>query len=203
MDRNSPPTYIEESVDVSIQGTRCLIDHISTLDPPSEVAKPGYFPLVQAIITPRFAISCTDDLLSAVGKLFGESLRDPPLLLQTHISESHAEVSDTLEMFKHLPPPSASAKPFPPSHPRDKNSYTSIYDYFDLLDHRTILGHGIHLSEGELDLIKARQVGLSHCAGSNFNLRSGVASVRKWLDKGIKVGSLRHLLLSADFSCHL
>lgn len=191
MDRNSPPTYIEENVDKSIQDTLSVIDHISKLDPPSEGAKPGYFPLVQAIITPRFAISCTDDLLSAVGKLFVGSLRRedaPPLPLQTHISESLAEVSQTLEIFKHLPPPSASAKPFPPSHPRDKNTYTSIYDYFDLLDHRTILGHGIHLSEGELDLIKAREVGLSHCAGSNFNLRSGVASVKKWLDKGIKVG---------------
>ncbi|KAF8326571.1 Metallo-dependent hydrolase, partial [Cantharellus anzutake] len=182
MDRNSPSNYIEESVEKSICGTRDLIEHISKLDSPSEIAKPGYFPLVQPIITPRFAISCTDELLSAMGKLFAER---PPIPLQTHLSENTAEVSDTLKLFEHLNPPSDC---LPPSHPKDKHTYTSVYDHFDLLDHRTILAHGVHLSEGELDLIVARKAGLSHCAGSNFNLRSGVASVGKWLDKGIKVG---------------
>src|SRR5258708_33232748 len=199
MDRNCPPTYIEESVDKSIHGTLSLIDHISKLDHPSEIAKPGYFPLIQAIITPRFAITSTDELLSAVGKLLVESLcrKDTThLLLQTHISENLAEVSDTCEMFKHLPAPEMSAKAFPKSHPSHEHSYTSIYDHFHLLDHRTILAHGVHLSEGELDLIKVRQVGLSHCAGSYFYLRSGVASVGKWLDKGKKVKPIGHILTS-------
>ena len=37
------------------------------------------------------------------------------------------------------------------------------------------------MTEGELELIKARGAGVSHCAGSNFNLRSGVARVGEWL----------------------
>lgn len=46
----------------------------------------------------------------------------------------------------------------------------------------------MHLTAPELDLLSARGVGLSHCAGSNFNLRSGVARAGDWLARGLKVG---------------
>lgn len=46
----------------------------------------------------------------------------------------------------------------------------------------------MHLTDEELDLIKTREAGISHCPTSNFNLSSGVAPVGSWLDRGIKVG---------------
>lgn len=67
-------------------------------------------------------------------------------------------------------------------------SYTAAYDKFRLLRRNTVLAHCVHLSDDELDLIKARQSGIAHCADSNFNLRSGTARVGDMLDKGVKVG---------------
>ncbi|KAK2464573.1 hypothetical protein APHAL10511_003431 [Amanita phalloides] len=59
---------------------------------------------------------------------------------------------------------------------------------YGLLRHNTILGHSVHLNDYELELIKNRNAGVSHCPVSNFNLRSGIAQVGKYLDLGIKVG---------------
>jgi guanine deaminase len=66
-------------------------------------------------------------------------------------------------------------------------SYAGVYDAFGLLKNNTILAHAVHLSQEEIDLIKERDAGISHCPTSNFNLTSGVAPVGVFLDKGIKV----------------
>lgn len=67
-------------------------------------------------------------------------------------------------------------------------SYTAVYDRFRLLRRSTVLAHCVHMSDDELNLIKQHESGISHCADSNFNLRSGTARVAAMLDKGIKVG---------------
>lgn len=67
------------------------------------------------------------------------------------------------------------------------NSYTGIYDHFELLRSNTILAHCVHLEESEMDLIKQRNAGISHCPTSNFNLRSGTSRITDLLDRGIKV----------------
>jgi len=193
MDRNSPPSYVELRAETSVADTVQLIEYIRSMNPPQRSSPNPPFPLVQPILTPRFAISCTDELLTSIGEIFvaedthssgGQVYQHPPLPLQTHISENPSEVTATIGLFKHLPPPSN----VPASHSRTEHSYASIYHHFHLLGPRTVLAHGVHLSEPELDLIGQQGTGLSHCAGSNFNLRSGVASVGRWLDKGIKVG---------------
>ncbi|KAF8322129.1 Metallo-dependent hydrolase [Clavulina sp. PMI_390] len=187
MDRNSPPTYIEASTESSLEDTKAIVDYIKSLHTASSAR--NSLPLVQPILTPRFAISCTPDLLEGVGKLYNTSPSSsfPPLLLQTHISENKAEITTTIDLFKHLPPHNLVESGAAPHHPHE-HSYSSVYDHYGLLRERTILAHGVHLTEGELELIKTRNAGLSHCAGSNFNLRSGVASVGDWLDRGLKVG---------------
>jgi len=185
MDRGSPSYYIEESAQRSLADTEAVIDYITSITM-EELTEENPLPLIQPILTPRFAISCTDDLLEGVRQIYhGATVY--PLLLQTHISESQMEVETTIELFKNLPPHRLAVSGQTTHHPAG-HSYSSIYDHFGLLGDRTILAHGVHLSEGELGLIKARNTGLSHCAGSNFNLRSGVASVGRWLDMGIKVG---------------
>jgi len=63
-----------------------------------------------------------------------------------------------------------------------------VYDHYHLLRDNTILAHGVHLEEEELELIKERNSGISHCPTSNFNLTSGMAKVGVMLDKEIKVG---------------
>ncbi|KZP12556.1 Metallo-dependent hydrolase [Athelia psychrophila] len=170
MDRNCPASYVEPSAAQSLADTHALIAHIRAHPAPPNIlssAARDPAPLVQPILTPRFAISCTPDLLAALGTL---AARDPALRIQTHISENRKEVAFTKELF----PASAS--------------YAGVYDDFGLLRGNTILAHGVHLEEAELALIRARGAGISHCPTSNFNLSSGVAPVGKYLDRGIKVG---------------
>lgn len=162
MDRNSPDYYIEPSAKASIEATQQLISFIRALPQENQ----SFEPLVQPILTPRFAISCTDELLGSLGKL---AASDPTLRIQTHISENPSEIEFTRKLFP------------------EAKSYAGAYDMFGLLRNNTILAHGVHLDEDELDLIKERGAGISHCPTSNFNLSSGVAPVGKMLDKGIKV----------------
>ncbi|KAF4614659.1 hypothetical protein D9613_002628 [Agrocybe pediades] len=165
MNRESPPHYIEPSSDTSISDTRQLISYIRNLSKPTLTSKQE--PLVQPILTPRFAISCTDDLLSSLGEL---AASEPNLRIQTHISENKSEISFTGSLF-----PAAS-------------HYAGVYDMFGLLRSNTILAHAVHLTQEEISLIKEKNAGISHCPTSNFNLNSGIAPIGLYLDKGIKVG---------------
>lgn len=123
--------------------------------------------LVQPILTPRFAISCSDALLASISALMS---RDPSLRIQTHISENPSEIAFTKELF-----------PF-------CETYTDIYDHFSLLTPRTILAHGIYLDEHEMKLIADRKCGISHCPTSNINVRSGACRLGEMLNRGMKVG---------------
>jgi len=161
MDRESSSTYVEPSPEVSVKNTKKLIDHIRSLS-----TLPTSTPLVTPIITPRFAISCTDALLKSLGELASS---DSTLPIQTHISENVHEIAKTLSLFPDAP------------------NYAGVYDMFGLLRHNTILAHACHLTGDEIELVKYRGAGVSHCPTSNFNLRSGVAPVGLYLDRGIKV----------------
>ncbi|MBW0547111.1 hypothetical protein O181_086826 [Austropuccinia psidii MF-1] len=124
--------------------------------------------LVKPILTPRFALSCSEELMSLLGQMIKQ---DPQLYLQTHLSESISEIELTKSSF-----------------PNDL-TYTAIYDRFGLLTPRTILAHCVHLDQSEINLLIQRQCGLSHCPTSNFNIRSGICQVLKLLNSGIhKIG---------------
>jgi len=167
----SKDDYIEPDTACSLETTVDLINYIRNLSPRfPEIDSDLTFgePLVKPILTPRFALSCTDDLLAGLGVL---AYNDPSLNIQTHIAENLKEVEDTLKAF-----------------PKARN-YADVYNMFGLLRNNTILGHSIHLNDEELALIKEKDAGISHCPVSNFNLRSGIAQIGKYLDLGIKVKS--------------
>lgn len=169
MDRNAPKSYLEPSHTDSLANVRNVISYISSLKSP----------LLHPILTPRFAISCTDDLLRDLGKLAAETpspispltpLQHPTRLpIQTHISENVSEILMTASLFPSLP------------------SYAAIYEHFGLLGPTTILAHGCCLTDEETALIKKAGAGISHCPTSNFNLTSGIARVGEWIDEGLKV----------------
>jgi guanine deaminase len=158
MDSHSPSTYIEHSPEASFQDTQAFIYYVRSLGTKHVIP----------VVTPRFAISCSSDLLALLGNLVQV---DPSLMIQTHISENLAEIELTKKLF-----------------PLCK-SYADVYDSYGLLQERTILAHAIHLTDEEVQLIKRRGAGISHCPTSNLNLRSGCANVGKYLDIGIKVSA--------------
>ena len=171
MDRESSVTYVEPSPEVSVKNTKKFIDYTRSLS-----TLPTSSPLVTPIITPRFAISCTDALLKTLGELASS---DPTLPIQTHISENRFEIAKTLELFPSAP------------------NYAGVYDMFGLLRNNTILAHACHFSEEEIELVRCRGAGISHCPTSNFNIRSGIAPVGLYLDRGIKVRGIEISSLSS------
>ncbi|KAF2772839.1 guanine deaminase [Teratosphaeria nubilosa] len=158
MDRMSPDYYRDASVSDAITSTRQCIDHIQRIDPEASLIIP--------IITPRFAPSCTHDLLLHLGNLHKET----HLPIQTHISENHSEIQLVADLF-----------------PNSKH-YTDVYDATGLLTPRTILAHAVHLTPDERRLIKSRRAKISHCPASNTAITSGTAKVRTMLDEGLTVG---------------
>lgn len=61
-------------------------------------------------------------------------------------------------------------------------------DRFGILREGTLLIHGIHLSQAELDLLADRPASLIHNPRSNMNNAVGAAQVEAMLARGIKVG---------------
>ena len=115
---------------------------------------------------PRFAISCTPELLRAAG----EFARTHALTLQTHISENRDEITATLGMF-----PAAE-------------DYLEVYETHGCATSRTILAHCIHLSESEWRRVVARDLAVAHCPDSNFFLGSGCMGLAAALARGVRVG---------------
>ncbi|KAG0041564.1 hypothetical protein BGZ83_001635 [Gryganskiella cystojenkinii] len=175
MNRNSPENLIE-TTKASVAETRAFIEYVQALnrtilgssdpriDQSKLVSKPT--PLIQPIITPRFAISCTSDLLTELGKM-AEEFKVP---IQSHLCENLDEIELTLDLFP------------------DSSTYTGVYADHGLLNDRTIMAHCVHMQDSEFQLLKDSRAGVAHCANSNFNLKSGMADVRKMLDVGVKVG---------------
>ncbi|EKM55167.1 uncharacterized protein PHACADRAFT_255596 [Phanerochaete carnosa HHB-10118-sp] len=173
VDREAPDYYVEPSPAASVQSTLSVISHIRGLTPHPSSA------LVQPVLTPRFAMTCTPELLSKLSELV---LSDPGLTIQTHIDENRDEIAYTKSLFKDvLPPP-------PDGEERCEITYAGVYDAYNLLRENTVLAHAVYLEEEEIELIHRRKAGVSHCPTSNFNLRSGYAKIGVLLDRGIKVG---------------
>ena len=80
-------------------------------------------------------------MIESLGKL---AALDPPLAIQTHISENPAEVEHTKELYRHL------------STPEKPITYAGVYNHYGLLRDNTILAHAVHFEEGDLVLVKER-----------------------------------------------
>lgn len=155
-----PSYYVDESAESGLNKTKSTIEYIHTLDSNGTLINP--------IITPRFAISCSNDSLDGLGALAASY--NPPLHIQTHISETTSEVDLVHQLF-----PEAA-------------SYADVYDKAHLLTSRTILAHGVHLTPDERKLIRERGSKIAHCPSSNSALGSGIAIVRAMLNDGLTVG---------------
>jgi len=59
---------------------------------------------------------------------------------------------------------------------------------FGILRPESILAHGVHLDENEMDRLAETRTWLTHQPRSNMNNAVGVAQVEKMLDKGVRLG---------------
>ncbi|GIK18317.1 MAG: hypothetical protein DYG93_12570 [Leptolyngbya sp. PLA2] len=119
---------------------------------------------VEGAVTPRFAVSCTPELLAGAGAL-AQRTRAP---VQTHLAETEAECRRVAELFAGTP-------------------YTEVYARAGLLGDRTILGHGIRLDGRERAALARTRSVVAHCPTANTFLRSGSMDRAGLLRDGVRL----------------
>lgn len=117
-------------------------------------------------VTPRFVLTSSREQMKALADLHA---RHPETYIQTHISECEGELRSVAEAF-----PAAK-------------DYLSIYEDYGLINERTLLGHGIWLTDSERERIADLGATVVHCPTSNSFLGSGLIDLRKTCDAGVEV----------------
>ncbi|WP_245214758.1 guanine deaminase [Pararoseomonas indoligenes] len=118
-------------------------------------------------ITPRFAPACSDEALCAAGRLWCDN---PGTLVQTHLCETEAEIAWVRELF-----PAAA-------------SYLDVYRAAGLAGPGAVMGHAVHVTEGDLSGLRETGCGVAHCPSSNLFLGSGLFPAHAMAAAGVRVG---------------
>ena len=118
-------------------------------------------------ITPRFAVTSSEDQLAEAGRLASEH---PDVYVHTHLAENDDEV----ELI---------AKQFPWS-----VSYLDVYEHFGLVRERSVFAHCLHLDDRDRKSLSEHGGAIAFCPTSNLFLGSGLFDLRSANDKGIRVG---------------
>jgi cytosine/adenosine deaminase-related metal-dependent hydrolase len=142
------------------QSTREAIDESLALDRRWSGAAGGR---LRAALAPRFAISCTRDLLEATAA----AARDRGLLVHTHASEQQEEVAIVRAQTG-----------------LDNVAYLASVG---LATERLCAAHCVWVTEPEQRLLAEHHVKVLHCPGSNLKLGSGVAPIVELRAQGVSV----------------
>ena len=121
-------------------------------------------PLIVAAIAPHAPYTVSTEHLKAVRTL--SDSHNSPIVI--HVAETKKEVDDITKQY--------GASPM--------NFLYSI----GFLNERVIAAHTVWLSDGEINIMKARGVGSGHCPQSNMKLASGTARIPLMLSKDLDVG---------------
>jgi guanine deaminase len=121
---------------------------------------------LQYAVTPRFAVSCTADLLRESATL----ARSTGAYWQTHVSEDAGEIAEVARLFP------------------EAIDYVDVYDRAGGLGQQTVLAHAVHLSDRELARLVESGTRVAHCPISNLFLASGVMPLGRYLDAGLSIG---------------
>ena len=132
-------------------------------------------------VSPRFAPTSTPEQMEMTGAVWKEH---PGTYLQSHVSENPGEI----EWVKELYP--------------ERKGYVDVYHHYGHLGERSILGHGVHLTEEEFQVLHDTGTAISHCPTSNLFLGSGLFNIEKALDekRPIRVGLATDLGAGTSFS---
>ena len=117
-------------------------------------------------VTPRFAVSCSADMLRESAALADAT----GAYWQTHLAEDRDEIAEVARLFP------------------DAADYTDVYARADGLGPRAVLAHAIHLSDVELERLVASGSHVAHCPASNLFLASGAMPLERYLEAGLSVG---------------
>lgn len=146
MDREAPPELVRPADQ--------LVREASQLAPRGRIAPS---------VTPRFAITCSDRLLSHAGKLAAAT----GWLVQTHLAETRREIARVGELFGGL-------------------NYLSVYERAGLLTDRAVFAHAVHLGASDRVQLAAGGGTIAHCPGANLFLNAGAMDRAAALAAGVR-----------------
>jgi 5-methylthioadenosine/S-adenosylhomocysteine deaminase len=147
------PLPLREQTSVSIADSLALIDRWHG-------AANGR---IRSCFAPRFAVSCTTDLLRQVAELAHER----GVMVHTHASENLREI----EMVE-----------------EETGQRNILYlDSVGLSGRHVMLAHCVHLDDSEMETLARTATNVAHCPSSNLKLGSGIARISEMLDRGISV----------------
>ena len=121
---------------------------------------------LQYAFTPRFAVSCTAEMLSESATLAATH----GAYWQTHLSEDGGEIAEVGRLFP------------------EARDYLDCYERAGGLGARTILAHAIHLSADEVRRLVASGSSVAHCPASNLFLSSGMMPLAAYRAAGMHIG---------------
>ncbi|HYN26248.1 MAG TPA: amidohydrolase family protein, partial [Pyrinomonadaceae bacterium] len=118
---------------------------------------------IRFCFAPRFAVSCTPELLSNVARLAHER----GVMVHTHASENRheCELVEQATGLRNIP----------------------YLDSLGLTGQHVALAHCIHVDDDEIAILKRTNTNVVHCPSSNLKLGSGIAPVKRMLEEGISV----------------
>jgi len=118
---------------------------------------------IRCCFAPRFAVSCTRELLSEVATLAG----DRGVLIHTHASENKSEC----EIVEH----------------ETGMRNVAYLDSVGMSGSHVMLAHCVHVNDEELETLSRTRTNVAHCPSSNLKLGSGIAPIAEMLERGISV----------------
>ena len=154
MDRNCPQA-LRDTPDSAYADSRALIEKWHGN------GRLGY------AITPRFALTSSEEQLAVAGKLAGEY---PDTWIHTHLSENHAEIAEVKKQFP------------------GRANYLDVYDHYGLVRERSIFAHCLHLGGDERERLADCGGAIAFCPTSNLFLGSGLFDLRAMTEARLRVG---------------
>ncbi len=118
---------------------------------------------VRCCFAPRFAISCTLELLSEVSEL----AKQHQVIIHTHASENKKEC-EIVEA-------------------ETGRRNVAYLDSLGISGPHVVLAHCVHLDTEEMEILALTKTNVAHCPSSNLKLGSGLARVAEMLSRGIPV----------------
>src|SRR5436305_7060671 len=118
---------------------------------------------IRSCFAPRFAISCTRELLSEVSRL----AQKRSVIIHTHASENRNECEIV-----------------------ERETGDRNIDYLNslgIVGSHVVLAHCIHLDNTEMETLASTKTNVAHCPSSNLKLGSGIARVTEMLARGMPV----------------
>ncbi|MFL6214866.1 MAG: 5'-deoxyadenosine deaminase [Blastocatellia bacterium] len=147
------PAALQEATDASIAESLALLERWHG-------AADGR---IRYCFAPRFAVSCTRELLERVARLSDER----GVIVHTHASENRDEVALV-----------------------ERETGLRNIEYLKavgLVGPRVVLAHCVQLSDDEMAIIEQSGARVAHCPSSNLKLGSGIARISEMIERGISV----------------